>query len=216
MWRVRRPAGGPVTGTGSLRGSSFRLPCKRTTASSRLTSLRRLPAFPPSLILSFSFLLSFSLSLSRLSSLSLSFSSSSVCQLSAHLSLRSDPVCAFARSLLSHLLVRPVDRPLLHPSLSSSLCRHPLRLLSSFARKRCHTRERGPPPSSFPAASLHGVDAMMLFSRSHHSATRVQQRLSLSLPLISRSERSCREFTSSFFLHYHLRLVLSSLFLRIS
>lgn len=37
VWRVRRPAGGPVTGTGSLRGSSFRLPCKRTTASSRLT-----------------------------------------------------------------------------------------------------------------------------------------------------------------------------------
>lgn len=28
-----------MTGTGSLRGSSFRLPCKRTTASSRLTSL---------------------------------------------------------------------------------------------------------------------------------------------------------------------------------
>lgn len=38
VWRVRRPAGGPVTGTGSLRGSSFRLPCKRTTASSRLDS----------------------------------------------------------------------------------------------------------------------------------------------------------------------------------
>lgn len=91
-----------------------------------------------------------------------------------------------------------------------------IHFVSSLLSHESHTRERGPPPSSFPAASLHGVDAMMLFSRSHHSATRVQQRLSLSLPLISRSERSCREFTSSFFLHYHLRLVLSSLFLRIS
>lgn len=87
---------------------------------------------PP--ILSFSFFL-------PLSFLSLFLSFSFVCQLSAHLSLRSDPVCAFARLLLSRLLVRPVDRPLLYLSLSFSLCRHPLRLLSSFARKRCHTRE---------------------------------------------------------------------------
>lgn len=47
MWRVRRPAGGPVTGTGSLRGSSFRLPCKRTTASSRLASVLLTAPAPP-------------------------------------------------------------------------------------------------------------------------------------------------------------------------
>lgn len=111
----------------------------------------------------------------------------------------------------------PTSRPTASPSLSFFLPSPSSTSSPLFFRTKAlpHARN-GPPPSSFPAASLHGVDAMMLFSRSHHSATRVQQRLSLSLPLISRSERSCREFTSSFFLHYHLRLVLSSLFLRIS
>lgn len=172
-----------------------------------------LPAFPPSLILSFSSLLSFFLppSLSLfLFFLRLPALRSPLFTIRPGVRLR-----AFA-SLSSSC---PTSRPTASPSLSFFLPSPSSTSSPLFFRTKAlpHARN-GPPPSSFPAASLHGVDAMMLFSRSHHSATRVQQRLSLSLPLISRSERSCREFTSSFFLHFvhHLRLVLSSLFLRIS
>lgn len=116
MWRVRRPAGGPVTGTGSLRGSSFRLPYKRTTASSRLTSPHPpSPSHHPR-----------SPSLSFLRSSTLRFASLLV-RPRAHL-----------RACFS-LISRSSDRPFLYPSFSHH--HHPPCLLSSFARKRCHTRE---------------------------------------------------------------------------
>lgn len=116
MWRVRRPAGGPVTGTGSLRGSSFRLPYKRTTASSRLTSLR-----PPS-------------PSRHPRSPSRSFLRPSTLRF-ASLSVRPRARLRACFSLIS----RSSDRPFLYPS--SSHRHHPPCLLSSFARKRCHTRE---------------------------------------------------------------------------
>lgn len=93
-------------------------------------------------------------------------------------------VRAFARPLLSRLLSfgwpadrptgRSVDRPLL------SLRRHPPRLLSSFARKRCHTREtahrlfvlRCFPP---PRRDAMRCDAMLSLAPFCHSRT--QQRL---------------------------------------
>lgn len=192
MWRVRRPAGGPVTGTGSLRGSSFRLPCKRTTASSRLTSLRppsrhpRAPSRPPP-----------SRSLSPSFSVR-SFSSS----VNPPLRLPLGPIlCALAPlSSLVRSFVRPTDRPLLCPPLCLSSSRrhhHPPRLLCSFARKRCHTRE---------TAHRLFIPAPLL-SLAHRSATRAQLRAVrlfstvLSFPLSHLAkQRSCRVFASSFFL----------------
>lgn len=182
MWRVRRPAGGPVTGTGSLRGSSFRLPCKRTTASSRLTSLRPPLAARAPLGVA---LLSLCLFLFPALSLPLSLSSSPYPALRVRLSPppANSPLTSFSirpgarlRTPLSSPLVRPagrsVDRPLL------SLRRHPPRLLSSFARKRCHTRETAhrlfvlrccPPPRR----------GMLSLAPFRHS--RAQQRLSRSV-----------------------------------
>lgn len=147
-----------MTGTGSLRGSSFRLPCKRTTASSRLTSLRL--RHRPTDILRPLFL-SFSVFLHRLPTL---------CSPSS----RSDPMRAFALAPLSSPLVHPTDRPVDHFSLSIVIYPVSSRLLHERVATRA---KRGPPPSSFFAASLRDADAM-LFSRLHHSATRAQQRLS--------------------------------------
>lgn len=193
MWRVRRPAGGPVTGTGSLRGSSFRLPCKRTTASSRLTSLRPPSRHPraPSPPLSRS-----SLSLFLGSFLLL------VRQPSASPPSWSDLVRACS-SLISRSFVRSSDRPTGRFSVpplclsSSRRHHHPPRLLCSFARKRCHTRE---------TAHRLFIPAPLL-SLAHRSATRAQLRavrlFSTVLPFrLSHlaKQRSCRVFASSFFL----------------
>lgn len=174
MWRVRRPAGGPVTGTGSLRGSSFRLPCKRTTASSRLTSLR-----PPSpshhprspFLLCFSFSFSFSLFLSPSSYFSF------LRQPFASPPSWSDPVRAFAFVSLSSL-VRPTGQPAVNLSLflpSSSSTMSPL----LFRTKALPHARNDPPPLHSCAASLRCADTMLLSfslarSLAHRSATRVQ------------------------------------------
>lgn len=137
MWRVRRPAGGPVTGTGSLRGSSFRLPCKRTTASSRLNSLslrHRPPQHPP-----YNLSLPFSPTLLPLLSLFFCLSSLSADPPLTSFSIRPDARLRTCASLVSS---RSSDRPAGRPLLS--LHHHISRLLSSFARKRCHTRETRP------------------------------------------------------------------------
>lgn len=185
MWRVRRPAGGPVTGTGSLRGSSFRLPCKRTTASSRLNSLslrHRPPQHPP-----YNLSLPFSPTLLPLLSLFFCLSSLSADPPLTSFSIRPDARLRTCASLVSS---RSSDRPAGRPLLS--LHHHISRLLSSFARELPHARNTAHRllRSSFFAASLHDANAM-LFSRLHHSATRVQQPSSissfLSLFLTSRS-----------------------------
>lgn len=205
MWRVRRPAGGPVTGTGSLRGSSFRLPCKRTTASSRLTSLR--PPLVP-LARSFSFFLPF-LPPSPLSSFYLA-SSLSIFHLCLPTLLsplsRSDPVRAFALAPLSSPLVRPTDRPAGLPLLSSSPSSTASPLL--FRTKALpHARNDPPAASSFLAASLRRAaprcDA--LFSLAPFYRSRSAAAISFCLPPSLfpshlAKQRSRRVFASSFFL----------------
>lgn len=147
-----------MTGTGSLRSSSFRLLCKRTTASSRLTSLR-LPSrpIPPSP----------SLSLSHPLSLFLFFARSSA-NPPAHLLLDPRTRCAPSRSLLSRSFVRSTDRPTDRFSLPSSSSTLVVSLLS---HESVATRAKRPTASSFLAASLRGAAPMRFsFSRSHHSA----------------------------------------------
>lgn len=110
-------------------------------------------------------------------------------------------LCALAPlSSLVRSFVRPTDRPLLCPPLCLSSSRrhhHPPRLLCSFARKRCHTRE---------TAHRLFIPAPLL-SLAHRSATRAQLRAVrlfstvLSFPLSHLAkQRSCRVFASSFFL----------------
>lgn len=161
-----------MTGTGSLRGSSFRLPCKRTTASSRLTSLR-----PPSpshhprspFLLCFSFSFSFSLFLSLFLLL---FPSSTLRFASLF-----GPVRAFALASLSSL-VRPTGQPAVNLSLflpSSSSTMSPL----LFRTKALPHARNGPPSLHSCAASLRCANTTLLsfsLARSlvHRSATCVQ------------------------------------------
>lgn len=141
-----------MTGTGSLRGSSFRLPCKRTTASSRLTSSPP-PSPSTSLVRSFFLFLSLSLLLCPPPScliLSLSFSLSS---LSADppltsFSIRPDARLRTCASLVSSRSSdRPAGRPLL--SLYHHISPSPL----VFRTKELPHARNGSPPSSFFVSS---------------------------------------------------------------
>lgn len=164
MWRVRRPAGGPVTGTGSLRGSSFRLPCKRTTASSRLTSSPPPSPQHPSTALSFSFSPFPFYSVPLLSpSFSFFFSFLTVCRPSAHLLL--DPTrCAPSHLRLSRLLsfIRPTSRSTASLSLSSYIS-----ISSRLSHERVATRAKRLTAFfvlRFFATSLYNADADALLS----------------------------------------------------
>lgn len=177
MWRVRRPAGGPVTGTGSLRGSSFRLPYKRTTASSRLTSLRPpSPSHHPVLLLALSF----------------------VRQPSASLPSRSDPVRAFALASLSSF-VRPTGRFSV-PLPPIVIIHH---VFSPLSHESVATHAKRPTASSFLRCfpPLHRHDVHLFLARAsfcHSRSTRgdsslLHAILSLHLSHLAK-QRSCGVF----------------------
>lgn len=113
---------------------------------------------------------------------------------------RSDPMRAFALAPLSSPLVHPTDRPAGRPLLSFH--RHISRLLSSFARKSCHTRETTHrllrsslllPVTPMRCSSLACTILLPLALNSVHLL------LSFSLSHFAK-QRSSRVFASSFFL----------------